>query len=102
MKRSILGAVCGAVLGAAIAMPIYNVIIFTEVTEIRRGLPEREWKDASVFVGYRSALLHFAVSAAGFGGVIGSVVGATWAIVDALKRGQKQSPPWLVESSPRS
>jgi hypothetical protein len=85
MGRAVCGAVAGALLAILIAVPIYLWAIAAEQAAMRRARGEGDHVAELEFVLY-SHHVHLGLTAGGFGGVIGSIVGATSAVVTALKR----------------
>jgi len=89
MKRAILGTVLGAVLGAVLALPVWWVTTLTEYAELKRldanrGIPAEQGIALGDMVR-TSQLMHFVITMAGFGGTIGTGLGATSAILRALR-----------------
>jgi hypothetical protein len=92
MMRAILGAIAGAVLGAILALPVWWVITLADYAEIKRmertqGVPAEQGAAVGDIVR-SSQLLYLVVSTAGFGGTVGSVLGATSSILRAVKAGR--------------
>jgi hypothetical protein len=92
MMRAILGAIAGALLGAVLAVPVWWVITLADYAEIKRmdqarGVSPEEGAAVGDIVR-SSQLLYLVVSTAGFGGTVGSVLGATSSILRAIKAGR--------------
>jgi len=75
MWRALFGALCGWCFGTALALPACLIITLVEGDDQRMVV-----------------LLHAAFITGGFGGVIGSIIGATGAIVEAIRRGDRELP----------
>jgi hypothetical protein len=96
VTRAILAALGGVIVGAVLALPLWWGESLIEYAELRRyqeknGVPE-EHRIGFGDVMRTTQLVHLATLTAGFGGTIGSVLGATSAILRAVKGPEYPGP----------
>jgi hypothetical protein len=83
MLRTLVGAVCGVILGVAVIVPMFALAGAAQRAAMQR--PEEEPAPIPVEVLYYIPLLQSAVIAGGFGGVMGAIAGGVSAITRTIR-----------------
>jgi hypothetical protein len=89
--RTLAGAFLGVVLGVAVAVPAFALAAGAERAALRPP-PGAGPDPAPVEVAYYTQLLYCAITAGGFGGVIGAIAGGVSAVERAARGPGAVSP----------